>query len=487
MEKNSIALLPLDNRPVSYLLPKQIADFSGVNLILPERENLGDLKRGSNLPYIETWLNDTVGTGRDQSLQLIIALDNLVYGGLVQSRKHSKSLDELKRKISFIKELNKIKKYGFSSILRISNNNNAEEEKEYWKDYGEKIFNWSILMHKVGRGVKEERISHEELIEKWYQSAKLIPSDILSDYKGHRDKNFTINLEWLESLHNNCFQHLIFSCDDSSKYGMNVVEAEYLKEEIKKHNFSKLATVTSGTDETPLVLLTKAILEKSKIKPAISIYFNSIEGMNQNAKYESCSIYASVLNQLKILDIEIKELEKSDIALYIHLADSIQGDHIFGELPKDTKNNASKLIKFLEETSKPFILIDLAYANGADPVLIELLLKAKINWNMCYGYAAWNTCTNSIGSALAIGINRWIAEMRKTFSKEAFKKCLLTRFLDDYAYQTQIRHSKITEQEINEKIKTYVQKFSTLLSLDNIKVNCKLPWKRSFEVECIVE
>ena len=40
VNKDSIALLPLDDRPVSYLLPKQIADFSGVNLILPEKDDM---------------------------------------------------------------------------------------------------------------------------------------------------------------------------------------------------------------------------------------------------------------------------------------------------------------------------------------------------------------------------------------------------------------------------------------------------------------
>lgn len=478
MEKNSIALLPLDNRPISYLLPKQIAEFSGIDLMLPERQFLGNLNHGSDLNYIEKWLTDL-----KKNSTLIISLDNWIYGGLVQSRKHSTSFDELKSKVLFIKELKDINKYGFSSVMRISNNNDASEEKEYWENYGEKIFKWSELTHKVGIGIKEEGVSHKELLERWYQSSKLIPPDILSDYKGHRDKNFTINLQWLESLHKDTLKYLILSCDDASLYGMNVVEAEYLKQEIKKHNFTKLAKVISGTDEIPLVLLTKAILESSKIKPSVSICFDSNEGAKQIAKYESSSIQTSVFNQLEVLGLEIKEPNNEDIALFIHIADSYQGDHVFNEKAGATENNVFKLIQALKSTDKPFILIDLAYANGADPVLIEPLLKAKITWNKCYGYAAWNTCSNSIGCAMAIGINRWIAEKRKIFNENAFKRCLLTRFLDDYAYQSQIRHSNITELEVNKKLGVYVQTFSTLLDISNIKVNCKLPWKRSFEVE----
>lgn len=480
IKNNTIALLPLDNRPVSYLLPKQIADFSGIELILPERKYLGDLINGSDLDYLENWMKNINTT-------LVISLDNWIYGGLVQSRKHNLSLEELKNRVQiFVRVLRSTplqNVYAFSSIMRIPNYNNSEEEKDYWKDYGENIFKWSELMYKVGRGVTKEGISHEELLEKWYQTSKLIPPEILSDYKGLRDKNLWVNLEWLETLHNNCFKYLIFSCDDSSIYGMNVVEAEYIKKEISKHKFSKSAKVNSGTDEVPLTLLTKAVTEKLKKIPSLSVYFNDLDSMNQPARYESNNIRSSVLNQLETLDIEVKDIDSCDIILYTHLANSYQGDHILNKKPKDTRENAHKLINLLEKTSKPFILVDLAYANGADPALVDLLISSKINWDNCFGFSAWNTCSNSTGSALAIGINRWIAEKNKTFNKEAFKKCLLTRFLDDFVYQTQVRHPKVTEGEISDKMKTYVPRFLKLLDLGERKINYKLPWNRSFEVE----
>ncbi len=503
-----IALLPLDNRPVSYLLPKQIADFSGLNLILPERKYLGDLKQGSNLTYLQEWINKLTNVD-----SLVIALDNWVYGGLVQSRKHDFSLDELKSRVGLLTDVCRdwsrrslceraspqlrlasseasaswaepvpTKIYGFSSIMRIPNYNSNEEEKDYWKDYGEKIFQWSELMHKVGRGIKET-LSNEELIEKWYQSAKALPIEVLTDFKSHMEKNFSINVMWLESLHNDCFQYLIFSCDDSGKYGMNVIEADYIKDQINKHRFSHFTKVISGTDEIPLVLLTKAVLDKSKFIPSIALHFNSEIGKDEISRYESNTINKSILNQVDTLGLEIKDVEKSDLILCIHCADSIQGDHIFKNTPSDTKGNAKKLVHVLDKTNKPFILLDFAYANGADPILIEELLNANINWKNCYGYSAWNTTSNSTGCALSIGINRWLSEKENRFNEREFKKCLLTRFLDDYAYQTQIRHTNTTEEEINEKIKTFIQAFSKLLHLHDINVRCSLPWKRSFEVE----
>ena len=486
-EKYSIALFPLDNRPVSYLFPKQVADFAGIDLLTPERKYLGDLKHESDLDYLGHWLKDI------NKMPLIISLDNFVYGGLVQSRKHSFTLEKLKSRVDLFKNHycrgmseHAFTIYGFSSIMRIPNYNGSEEEKDYWKDYGEKIFKWSELMHQVSNKTVGTTPKLPLLIEEWYQSSKKIPVEIIADYKSHRDKNLTVNIFWLELLHKNCFEYLIFSCDDSAKYGMNVIEADYLKKEIKKHNFTNLTKVVSGTDEIPLVLLTKAILKNSNLMPSISLHFNSTTGKDKIARYESNSIHDSVLNQIGTLGIEIKDLKNSDIALFVHCADSVQGDHIFHKIPEDTKQNAHELKKLLEEIKKPFIVVDLAHANGADPNLIEALLNSKINWSQCYGYAGWNTCSNSTGSALAIAINRWIAEKENVFNKEAFKKCLLTRFLDDYAYQAKIRYSKITEEEVNEKIKPYVKEFSKLFGLTNAQVTCKLPWQRAFEVEVTI-
>ena len=483
---NKIALLPLDNRPVSYLLPKQIADFSDIDLILPERNKLGDLNKGADFEYIENWCRGVACNAPT----MVISLDTWMYGGLVQSRKHNFSLEELKKRVDlFVGEDNypRLRQniYGFSTIMRIPNYNSSEEEKDYWKDYGEKIFKWSYNMHKVGRGIKNDNESYDDLIDNWYKSTADIPIKILLDYKALRDKNFGVNIQWLESLHNNLFNYLIFSCDDSSDYGMNVVEAEYLIKEIRKHKFREKAKVISGTDEIPLILMTKSILEtcSGMSLPKISIYYNDLQGRNEKARYEQSSIYKSITSKVEFLTSTIYEENEADIILFVHLASSVQGDHIFKIEPEDTRNNAKELVKEIEKSKKPFMILDLAYANGADPNLINELKKSKVNWDSCYGYAGWNTCSNSAGTVLAMGINRWISERRNIFNKEAFKKCLLTRFLDDYAYQAIIRHPNITEKEVNEKIRPYIQDFSKIIGLDIQESNCVLPWRRSFEIE----
>ena len=99
--------------------------------------------------------------------------------------------------------------YAFSSIMRISNNNYNEEEKEYWKDYGKKIFDYS---YSGGKNKSD------------------IPEEILEDYLNTRKRNFEINKLYLEWQKEGLFDTLIFSKDDCAQYGLNVKEANNLQD-----------------------------------------------------------------------------------------------------------------------------------------------------------------------------------------------------------------------------------------------------------------
>ena len=72
--------MPLDSRPATSELPARIAALSGEAVSLPPPELLGDAKRGANPQQLMAWLD------QQPSGPLIVALDALAYGGLVQSR-----------------------------------------------------------------------------------------------------------------------------------------------------------------------------------------------------------------------------------------------------------------------------------------------------------------------------------------------------------------------------------------------------------------
>ena len=74
-------LLPLDSRPATRTLPAQIAGLTGKTPHLPPAALLGTAGRGADPAALSEWLRAQPTDG-----PLVVALDALAYGGLVQSR-----------------------------------------------------------------------------------------------------------------------------------------------------------------------------------------------------------------------------------------------------------------------------------------------------------------------------------------------------------------------------------------------------------------
>ena len=78
------------------------------------------------------------------------------------------------------------------------------------------------------------------------------------------------------------------------------------------------------------------------------------------------------------------------------------------------------------EAGQTVIVADVAYPNGADPLLIELLLNS-VDITRLAAYGAWNTAGNTIGTALAQACAAHWAEIPD--QREAQQRFLLHRFL----------------------------------------------------------
>ena len=144
-----IGFLPIDNRPVCYTLPQQIAAIdSSIEFFIPKRDMLGDLTKYADVEGIFDWLNNLPDLDA-----IVISLDTAAYGGLISSRRCPETFEQIRCRIERLKEILKRKNakiYAFSSIMRISNNNVNEEEKEYWNIWGKRIFDYSYQTHKLG-------------------------------------------------------------------------------------------------------------------------------------------------------------------------------------------------------------------------------------------------------------------------------------------------------------------------------------------------
>lgn len=439
-----LGFLPIDNRPVCYTLPEQIAGIDGsLEIFMPPREMLGDLTKYADVEKFFEWLEQL-----PKMDAIVISLDTAAYGGLISSRRCPETFEEIRCRIEKLKRIlakKNARVYAFSSIMRISNNNINEEEKEYWNVWGKEIFNYSYITHKTGENPENS-----------------IPEEILTDYLNTRKRNFEINKIYLEWQKEGLFDTLVFSKDDCAEYGLNVLEASELE---KLGGFVK-----TGADEIPLTLMARAFSGEVKIAPV----FSNPECKHLISNYEDVSIEQSVNGQIELAGCKVCGENEADIILYVNNFENSQGEIV---MKRDTKPFGG----IWHEPQKPYMIADVRFANGADNAFVKQIFQRSINEKNFYGYSAWNTSANTLGSLICAAKCKFLAE---EFNWNAFKRLETVRFLDDWAYQANVRQKLLRPD--NEKIKQLMKPFEEEIAKflnTEILTTYSFPWNRLFEVE----
>lgn len=472
-----LALIPIDNRPVCYNLVNDIASIdSDLQMFLPDKKLLGGLRSNADVDGIIEWLENL-----EEVDAIVVSLDTIAYGGLIPSRRSKDSVDEIKSRLEKIKNLlKKCKKvYAFSSIMRISNNNVNEEEKEYWDKYGEQIFEYSYRFHKEGNDFSD------------------VPKEILNDYLATRYRNFQINKIYIDWLSEGVFDTLVFSKDDCAQFGLNVMEADILEHWIKTKNLHGM--VKTGADEIPLTLFARAIVDNSLKQgvstpcsgedaiskvPKISPKFLASEHKHLISKYEDISIEKSVKSQIELAGAFVTDESDADLILLINNFEEHQGEIVM-EVKTQPFSGQFSLPK------KPYLIADVRLANGADNIFIEKLFKKPIDFDKFYGYSGWNTSANTLGSLICAGLVRYFA---KNYNEEAFKRLQMIRFLDDWAYQANVRQAlkgkgkgekgkepRPDFRKLTKLMQPFEKNLQKILRISP-EIKYSFPWKRFFEI-----
>ena len=455
-----IAVIPIDNRPICYDIISDVLSIdSSCELFMPDIKYLGGLYSYSNRDKIFEFLNNLENID-----YLIVCLDTLAYGGLISSRRCEDSFDEIKEKIEKFKNIasKKAKKIlAFSSVMRISNNNINEEEKEYWANYGKKIFKWSFDTHKNGTSDVND-----------------IPEDILKDYLDTRKRNFEINKIYTDWAKEKFFDTLIFSKDDCAEFGLNVQEAFEL-EKIKNNLRLDNVFIKTGADEIPLGLITRAVLKDKELKiNPVFAYENSI---NLISKYEDISVKNCVLGQIGLSGCKIST-DEYDLRFYINNFEKSQGDLVLGDVINSSNNSIA-----LNNT----FIADINNANGSDNGFIQNIIKNKPD--DFFGYCGYNTSANTIGASIFCAVIKYFALKNNTYNDNAFKKYQMIRFLDDWGYQANSRkyvrenasnpaEYKLRLKEKENELNLSAKQISEFLNYYPEKISYSLPWDRSFEI-----
>ena len=149
--KLKLVLLPLDERPCNRLFPQHLFRHNGIELVVPEA--LGNKKQPADLEKVDRFLLEAC---RDAD-GLVLSLDTLLYGGLVPSRIHHASPEDLEPRLDIIRKLKQenpnLLIYGFQVIMRCPDYSSDDEEPDYYEQYGEQIHRAGEILHRSRLGL----------------------------------------------------------------------------------------------------------------------------------------------------------------------------------------------------------------------------------------------------------------------------------------------------------------------------------------------
>ncbi len=497
-------LIPLDDRPITYVFPSMLASCAGIEVISPPRSLMGSLFHAAQTDSLFSWVNSTIE--KNQPDVVIVALDSLLYGGLITSRRCDDPPKLLSKRLANIKKWKtpgrrSPKIYAQASVMRISDNYDNTEEKQYWSRYGREIFAWSTILYRMQRGGKV----NPGILESY---ERRIPEEIRDDYLKTRFKNFQINQDVVSLVADGVIDRLVISVDDTGVQGLNVIEKEKLVQKAQQYNLNGKIYCYPGADEVLCTLFgtwLNETLSNMGMRIRAKVLYSPPQAASCQSRYEGQPISATLKSQIESTGVEIVSSFETrpdnartvDITVVVH-GGEVQGDHIL--LPGspdlrqlETGTQAQETISMIEKATTPCIVCDVAYANGADPVLVEELVQRPELLSKLIGYAGWNTTGNTIGSAIALGIARLFAirtQRRTPVTDRAFQKCLFTRLSDDWAYQSQVRGQLNSEASIDrlaQLIRPYLGRIGQSMQFEPGNLRVSFPWKRTFELEVCFE
>ena len=466
-KKSLIGFIPQDDRPVSLAQPRKLLEGSGFTVLSPPIAFLGHRQEPGRRQELKEWLlrNAHHVDG------WVLSLDMLVYGGLVPSRElydEDKSV-ELDVLYKLRQEIADVPIFAFQSVRRASTTVSTSEDLKTWQE-------------------------------------KLDGSGL----SAHRGQNHGVNCKAIECLAKGGLDWLALLQEDTTSNAELAQEHESLLSLASKLDCSHKLVLTSGCDEGGQVLLTRMACHLFGFVPHVVVNYSSEGGSQRQALYEDRQLRETVKGQLVNIGAkEVTDPDGADVELWVWSPDKPCRD-LWLESPYETA--AIGLDRFVEyvansvETCGHAVTVaDVAYANGACPHFSKRLVK-NVNIGHLAGFAAWNTAANSIGCALAQGTLAALSSI--PLANNAF---LFNRFVEDWAYQTELRPAlkryvedelgadpwlltatarRKAEKFISEAIDSWCDEhleygFSDRYGFWGIDII--LPWSRLFEIEIAQE
>lgn len=499
----SILLLPLDSRPVCSTMVQKLGALAGLNVILPPKACLDNYRTPSDKQKLLQWLQ----TNQPKYDYSIISADNLLHGGLLAARMNTATPAAEDTLLEQLQQLSPTKQQAiFSVIPRLLVSDQLLPDR--WYQY--QLLRYSQLADMV-------RITGSfALTQELRRTEAKIPAKVLDKYRSRYQQSDRFNLGLLKLATDG--RQITLGQDDASPIGLPHASAVRLQSEIAAKQLQPQAQLTYGADEIAALLLTRYYLQQSSWQPKVYLYYASPQAEGADMPYMAVCVGAALRNQLKLIGAsEVSTPDSADLICYINCGND---DYH----PSDRQ--AQEIQQMLDQGYK-VALVDSSANFDAEELLLPQLLAHNVQINRLAAYAAWNTFSNSSGTALAQGL-LFCGRLHQLQAAGADAEQLASlyaanlsftaeRILEDYYYQ-KLLHPPLRQTleafginpvELNSEDKAttehYIQGKLSLQAyrllhnnlgrtpfyqqngqsyyLRDLTVGAKLPWARIFEVE----
>ncbi|WP_337002146.1 MULTISPECIES: DUF4127 family protein [unclassified Microbacterium] len=490
-----IALLPLDDRPVNVRLPGDVAAVAGVILDVPPVEVLPSYRAAGDTGALGSWLLDRAAD--PATVHVVVSVDMLLYGGLIASRTSADTTREVLERLDVLREVRRRRPElpisAVSLVTRASNSYSAAEEPEYWTAHGKEIHALGGDAHRLL--AETDVLPLSELTE--------VPAEIVSDYSARRLRNHIVNLSTLALVEDETLDFLAITADDTAPFAAGSAEQVWLRHWMRMLPSGRNVLMYPGADEVGAALVARALAANAGVTAAFSVACADAAGMERVPPYENMSLAASASRQIRAAGA-IEVAAGGDVTLVLHAPDPDRHDMFRGRpdaVDADAVAGTVALIRERLDAGELVALADVRYPNGADEALVRALAEAGLLGRL-EAFGGWNTAGNTLGSVVAVAAAGVVGRATGSFDARAARIALLTRLLDDFAYQAVVRTDSgpslfpdiypmaddarvaTAERVIRDELSAVLE---AVLPADDVRIEeLTLPWRRSFEIGLVL-
>lgn len=494
VDAETVLFVPQDDRPVSLQYTVDTAKAAGMTVLTPPQNLISGKTYKGQADQIWNWVEQNAG----RADVMVLSTDTLIYGGLVDSRKHNLPLSTLEYRLKRIEALKANYKntriYGFGTVMRSPRASGGGTEPSYYADYGPTIFQIAALQDKLDAGTLTQAET-----QKLMSLQASVPVEYLQDWFSRRQKNMQINKGLIDEARKGVFEYFALGHDDTSQLSQSALEGRYLNQYSKGIPRTQYGSFP-GADQLGLLLMARSRTDESVEKPTFSIIYPLGGAGKTLPGYEDQTIDKTIAEHVEAVGGTMTTAGKPTVLLAVNtpLSTSTSESEAFGNLPmvSQATNAFVDRIQQATEQGVTVSVADIAYNNGSDNTLVGAMYKRDILYKIG-AYNGWNTASNTVGYAIAQGL------LLKSMSPEGHRDMLTQQYLDNWAYQANIRKDIYRMQDsirtdnvrysgdLNSKLEEYLQERiqdfgETYLKVDPRTIKATFPWGRLFETDITV-